>query len=271
MSQKSDSDNALDTLTSSAGPSELSDIIRTTKPQTRWALIAIAVAVVILAVWSVVATLPQQIAAQGVVIVPDGQVVVAAPAAGTVNYQKAVGEKVSQGDTLATITGFDGEQKTSAVAPMDGSVSMRLAVEGMGVSEGQSLGVVTQPITTTTPTLLVVTYLPVSQAIRFNMDDPVSLSITDVTSGRQELVTGKIKNVSDVPSTVEAMAVETGSVAFATRFAEDADHIPYRIEIAVPTDQPNMTELIPPPGSVAEIINTYAEPHPIDLLFGGNS
>lgn len=265
MSENTATQRALEALSTSAGPSDLDGVIRTTKPRTWWALAAITVAVVILLIWSIVATVPQQVSSTGVISAIDATRTVPAPVEGSVEYSVEIGDEVSKGDLLATVAAFDGGDQ-ELTSPITGTVQDRLVPSGAGVSPGDGIVRVLQPASARSNTVAL-TYLPAEDAIRFDPEQSVQVFITDISSGRQSEVSGTVQSVSVIPSSPDAMTVEVGSRDLADQFTTEANGLPYRIAIELPESTPDQKNV--EPGEVVRIVNTYADPHPIELIFGG--
>jgi hypothetical protein len=251
-------------------PESLDEIIVTTKTHSWWALWAIAAAVLAAIIWSFVAQLPQQVSAVGVVSAFDYISDLTAPTSGTVTTAATSvqeGGRVAKGQTLAYITPYNGGAQVPVASPVDGTIHTVLVSDGEGVVAGMLIGqVVTQPVPA--EGIHVVTYLPASAALVFDVGQVVDVLYTNIASSESETTTATVTSVADVPTSLEAMTVSAGSEAIASQWLQEAGGTPYRVSLTM-TEWP---ESIPPPapGAVLTVVNTYADPHPIELLFGGN-
>ncbi len=254
----------------SSSPDSLDELITTTKTHAWWALWAIAAAVFFVFIWSLVATIPQQVSGVGVVSSFDYISDLSAPVAGIVDDATAEpGGAVAAGEVVATVRPFDGGDDVPVVSPVDGTMHSVFVNKGEGVEAGTVLA---QVVANPDPSkgIRVITYLPASAALAFDVGQVVSVSFTDITSGDSATTTATVQQVADVPSGIESMKISAGSATIAEEWMQEAGGTPYRIAVDI-TDWSSTGAGAPPaPGSVVSIVNTYASLHPIELLFGGN-
>jgi hypothetical protein len=152
---------------------------------------------------------------------------------------------------------------------VDGSIHSVVVNSGQGVAAGALLG---QIVATPDPTegIRLVTYLPASGAITFDVGAVVNVTFTDISSGTSLSTTATVQAVSNVPSSIDSMTVSSGSETIADQWLEQAGGAPYRVAFTLEDWASTGAEQPPAPGSVVTIVNTYASLHPIELLFGGN-
>lgn len=254
----------------SASPESLDEVIATTKTHAWWALWAIAAAVLLAFVWSLVATIPQQVSGLGVVSSFDYVSDLTSPVDGIVNADSVEpGGVVKQGQPIATVHPYDGGPGVVVTAPVDGTIHAVFINEGEGVAAGTVLGQVVQ---TPDPSegIRIITYLPASAALMFDTGQVISVTFTDISSSASATTTATVESVANVPASIDSMTISAGSAAIANQWLEEAGGTPYRIAMNL-TDWASTGLPDPPaPGAVVTVVNTYASLHPIELLFGGN-
>ncbi len=260
-----------------SSPEALDAVIHTTRPRAWWALTAIAVAVAAVIVWSVTATVPQQVSVRGVVAAGDLLRVVPASASGSVTYNVQSGDTVTAGSIIATIQPFPTPNAPNApnapvdinlIAPVAGTVQTIFLSQGSGVEQGTAVLSLLQPLTEATG-VLVKTFVPANLAVRFTVGDTAQVLITNVQTGQSEGATATIEAIDDVPSTLAGIATATGSLEIAQQFASSSEGVPYRVVLRITDDISTTQQTALQPGELLEIIHTYANPRPIQILFGG--
>lgn len=251
-----------------SGPEGLSDVLTTTRPRGWLALATVAGIVVAVLVWSIVATVPQQVSVQAAISVGALRTTVVSPVNGQVEVPVLQGASVTQGETLATVTPFDGGPAVDVTAPSDGSVGTIEVSDGQGVEPGTAITSVVRAPNARTGTV-VVTFLPSSQAVLFNSGDDVEVIVTDLATSQQVVIPATVQSTAVSPTDVEAITTETGSPAFATELTSQGTGVVYRVSLTLTATSQTLPSISVQPGEIVQIINTYAEPHPIDLLFGG--
>lgn len=252
----------------SNAPESLEDVLATTRPRGWWALATIAGIVVAVLVWSVVATIPQQITVPAAISASALQTAVVSPTSGQVAVSVTAGTEVKEGQELASVTPFAGGAAVQITAPTAGTVGNVVVGNGQGVEPGTEITSVLRPPNPRTGTV-VVTYLPASAAELFNANDEVVVVVTDIANSRNYTVPAKVDAVAISPSNVEAIANETGSPAFATELAKVGNGVVYRVSLTLTATSETLPSISVAPGEIVQIVNTYAQPHPIELLFGG--
>lgn len=251
-----------------AGAESLDTIIITTKTRGWWALWAIAATVVVVFIWSVVATIPQQSTGVGIVSSYGYLTDVSAPAAGTVKLSKT-SDSVRSGDVIGTVTAFGGGESVPVLAPVDGLISALYVNLGQGVEAGTRIAqVLSAPASASE--IAVFTYLPATTALTFTPGEQASVVVTDPASSVTFQALATIQSVASTPSSVEAMTAFTNSAALANQWAEAAGGTPFRVVLSISETATSGVVAKLTPGAIVTIVNTYANPHPIDLLFGGN-
>lgn len=249
-------------------PESLEDVLSTTRPRGWWALATITGVVLAVLIWSVVATIPQQITVPAAISVNALRTTVVAPISGQVAVSVTTGTEVKEGQELATVTPFEGGSATTVTAPTAGTVGSVVVGNGQGVEPGTEITSVLRSPNARTGTV-VVTYLPASGAELFNAEDDVIVVVTDLASSRTYTVPAKVDSVAISPTSVEAISNETGSPAFAAELAKVGNGVVYEVSLTLTATSETLPSVNVAPGEIVQIVNTYAEPHPIELLFGG--
>lgn len=258
-----------------SSPESLDNAIVTTKPRAWWALWAITAAVVLGLVWSLVAVIPLQKTATGVVSPYVYSRIVAATAAGIYNGAAPPSKDdtnwnahVSQGEVLGTIEAFDGSGSVNVTSPVEGSITSIFASQGAGVEPGTPLLEVAIAPTKETG-LAVVAWVPESTAYSIQDGGSADVQITDTTSGETFVVEATVNEIAETPSSEESMITISGSEQLASQWMEQAGGAPYRLSLSFNLDTWPSQYALPSPGSVVSIVDTYDQMHPIQLLFGG--
>ena len=253
-----------------SSPDSLDELITTTKTHAWWALWAIAAAVLFAFIWSVVATIPQQVSGLGVVSSFDYISDLSAPVAGIVHNATAEpGGAVAAGEVVAVISPYGGGEDVPVLSPVDGTMHSVFVNKGEGVDAGMVLA---QVVANPDPSkgIRVITYLPASAALNFDEGQVVAVTFTDISSSDSVTTTASVEQVANVPSAIESMKISAGSASIAEQWLQEAGGTPYRIAMEITDWSATGAGAPPAPGSVVSIVNTYASLHPIELLFGGN-
>lgn len=260
-----------------SSPESLDGIIATTNPRGWWALWAIAGVVVAVLIWSIVATIPQQKTASGVVNAYAYAHEVTATAAGiftgntdTVASTGGMLRSLKQGEQIGIVTPYDGSAPVPVTAPVSGQVTAIYVPIGAGVEPGTPLGSMNANVAGESQ-LAITAWVPLSTAFMLDPGLQVAVTIDDVSTGASNTVTATIQAVANTPSTVSSMATLIGDPELAQQWSSEAGGQPYRVDLAL--DLSTWPESSPPPapGAVVSIVATYAEVHPIEILFGGAS
>lgn len=258
-----------------SSPESLDSIIKTTSPRGWWALWAITGAVVAVLIWSVVATIPQQKSASGVVNdfayshditattagIFDG-------ATGAVSTAGSQLRSVTAGDPLGTITPYDGSPPVPVTAPVSGTMTAIYVALGEGVEPGTVLGRMQAEVDAATP-LAITAWVPLSTAGMLTEGSEAVATIDDLSTGSTVSVPVTIAGIADTPATLQSMSALIGNPTLAEEWLNAAGGQPYRIDVTL--DLSTWPEGTPYPalGAVVTIVATYAEVHPIEILFGG--
>jgi biotin carboxyl carrier protein len=247
-------------------PESLDLTIETAPLPLRWALVAVCAAVVAAVVWSCVAHVPQRVTTTGTVSSLEHSVDVTAGLDGQAWITVEVGARVEAGDILGEVAPYDGVATVPVVATRSGTVAAVSVTSGQGVAPGDVLArIVTDPESGAGFTLLA--FVPAAEAVRFTSSAHVSAHITDLATGRQSATPLTVLSVSDVPSTAQDMLLEGGSPAMLDIWSGSGGDVLYRVTLGLPTTAVSTT-LVPQPGEPVTILNTYADPRPVELLFG---
>jgi HlyD family secretion protein len=248
-------------------PEALDGVIVTTTPRLWWALAAIVGALVLAGMWAFLARIPQQVTATGIVSMLSYGVDVPAPASGVVTHDVVLGTEVTKGETIGQITSLDGGSVVAVHAPATGILASVNVSNGEGVTAGGPLGrIVTKP--DATRGVAIVTYVSAADAITFNPGATVSISAQNLSSTSVLDRDAVVSTVSTVPATPVTLTLEAGSGSLAEQWKTSSGGVAYRVGVTFTSTQTIPDDEALQPGEVVMITNTYAEPHPIDLLFG---
>ena len=251
-----------------SGPESLDEILSTTKPRGWIALAAVLIVVVLVGVWSVIATLPQQLTVNAAVSVTNLRTSLVAPEAGTISVQADVGDTVKKGDEIALITTYADGKTISVAAPSGGIVDSILVNQGQGVEPGTQIGTVLDAEGRASE-IRFVTFLPANEAILFDVGDEVEVIVTNVETSKRAAVKARVVLVGASPADVEFATVTTGSPSFARELSDRGGGVVYEVRMSVQGGPKTVISSEILPGEIVEVVNTYDEPHPIELLFGG--
>lgn len=254
---------------SSSSPEALDEIIKTTKAHGWWALWTILVAVVAALIWSIVATIPMQATATGVIPTLLYSTAITSPAEGKLSLNLDIGGIITKGEPLASIQPYDGSSAITINAPEAGQIV------GIYVGEGDSVELGTRIAQLVAPPdpskgVKVVTFLPASSALNFFEGQSVQITVMNVATSDSAAVDATIMHVSTIPASLADMETISGSVTAAQDWLQKSDGSPYLVSLNVekwPTDDKS---LAPAAGQIVQITNTYGSAHPISMLFGGS-
>lgn len=260
-----------------SSPESLDSIIATTNPRGWWALWAIAGVVVAVLIWSLVATIPQQKNASGIVNSYAYTHEVTATVAGifegdtgSVGSLSAALRNLKQGEKVGTITPYDGSAPVPVLAPVTGQVTAIYVTQGGGVEPGTAIGSMNAEIAGVSE-LAISAWVPLSTAFTLTEGDQASVTISDVATGETNTVTAIIQAIAETPSTVEGMATLIGDPDLAQQWSTAAGGQPYRVDLVLDLSTWPQSSPYPAPGAIVTIVATYDEVHPIEILFGGAS
>jgi biotin carboxyl carrier protein len=240
--------------------------VQSTNPRVWIALTALIAAMVVVAIWSFTARVPQQIRTEGVISASDALVEVVADAEGTITYSTPIGDAVQAGEVLAVIRSPQGDREV--LAPAGGELQQRDLIEGSAVSAGQRVARIEK--TNDATALTAVVYLTLDEKGLVREGTPAVVSIP-TSSGAIINVETELTSVARSPSTVEAIAVDSGSISVAESVIAEMGGFSFRAAAPVDTSEADfgggsVGDI--GPGTLVQFVITYAKPRPIDLLFG---
>jgi multidrug resistance efflux pump len=257
-----------------SSPEALDVVVRTTTTGGWIALIAVCVAVVTGLVWAFVARVPQQTSGSAVVHQQGASVDVVAGSPGSVVVTVAPGQPVTAGQEVARLTPFDdaGAAAEPAVrsirAPMAGTVRDVLVRDGLGVVAADVVAVVTPE--RSLAERHAVMFMTAEEADLYRPGQPVSLTVTNLGTQSTRTIAATVSAVGNVPSDIRAVEATLSDDGLARSWFDRTAGVPYRVDLEIedlstfePLDRPAQ-------GQIVEVTNTYAEPHPIELLFGSS-
>lgn len=247
------------------------DVVISTTTSRLWIALGALVALILGAfVWSIVATVPLEVTATGVVFDQSGRTAVVSPSEGIVSFSVARGAEVSAGAAIATISGFGSPSSDSTAnamfevtSPVAGTVETISVLEGSGVFTGDQLVV----IDAAQPSTQVVAFVSAADAALFEVGDAVKLSEAVTDRSSPSFYLGKVESTSSVPVTYESVLLAFQSEALAQQIITAAGSGAYQVVISLAADGQGS---LPPQGQVLDITYRYSEVRPIRLLFGGD-
>jgi len=240
--------------------------VPSTNPRVWIALVAIVLALVLVGIWSVTSRVPQQIRTEGVISASDALVEVVADAEGTITYSTPIGDAVQAGDVLAVIRSPQGDREV--LAPAGGELQQRDLIEGSAVSAGQRVARIEKSNGATDFSAVV--YLTLDEKGLVREGTPAVVSIP-TSSGAIINVETELTSVARSPSTVEAIAVDSGSISVAQSVIAEMGGFSFRAAAPVDVSEAEIGSSAfgaIGPGTLVQFVITYAKPRPIDLLFG---
>ena len=244
----------------------LDEIVSTTTIG-RWiALTVILVAFAAGLAWLFLGSLPQQTENYAVTTDSSAVTALAAPTAGTVTFNVANGDQVKEGAEVAKITPLSGDDPVTVTAPFSGNISDVTGANGIGVQAGAALMTVTATISDLNQVTFV-TFVPQEIATLYANTEDVKIRY-QTAKGQSEEIPGNVTFVSESPADPDSILDIVGGQDRLSLITE-GDELPLH-QVTV-TPQPDSTvtgEQLPSVGQVVTLFNRYADPHPIDLLFG---
>lgn len=244
----------------------LDEIVSTTTIG-RWiALTVVLIAFAAGLIWLFLGTLPQQTENYAVATDSSAVTALAAPTAGTVTFNVANGDQVKEGSTVAKITPFNGDDAVTVTAPFAGSVSDVAGANGVGVQAGAALMTVTAAISDLDQVTFV-TFVPQEIATLYANTDTVAIRY-QTAKGESEDIPGTVTLVSESPADPDSILDIVGGQDRLSLLTEGNESPLHQVTVTPQSDPDIETTQLPSVGQVVTLFNRYADPHPIDLLFG---
>ena len=233
----------------------------------RWiALTVILIAFSAGLVWLFFGSLPQQTENYAVTTDASAVTALAAPTAGTVIFNVANGDQVKEGAEVAKITPLNGDDPVTVTAPFAGNVSDITGANGIGVEAGAALMTVTATISDLNQVTFV-TFVPQEIATLYANTEDVRIRY-QTAKGQSEEIPGNVTFVSESPADPDSILDIVGGqdrLSLLTRGNELPLH---QVTVTPQSDSSVTGEQLPSVGQVVTLFNRYADPRPIDLLFG---
>lgn len=248
------------------GADALDRAIETTSPRGWIALLAIGIALVVTGVWAFIATVPEQVSSEGVISTFQYSYDISAPVDGIVSFDQRLNGQVAADQVLGTVTPFDGGDPVPVSATQAGGVKAVYVSVGQGVTAGQVLATIyLRP--DPAEGIDVFAYIPESDALHYFVGQEVEVYVENVASSATTVTTGVVVDVATSPSTVDSIVTQSGSITLAQKWVDSSGGAPFRVIVSL--DEWPADVAPPGPGELVSIVNTYANSHPIELLFGG--
>jgi hypothetical protein len=213
-----------------------------------------------------VGTLPQQTENYAVAIDSSAVSTVTAPKSGTVTFSVANGDQVEEGAEVARVTPLDGDDSVSITAPFAGNISDVVGANGIGVEAGASLMSVTATISDLSK-LTFVTFVPQEVTALYANTGNIAIRY-QTAKGQSEEISGSVTFVSDSPADPDSILSIVGGQDRLTLLTQGKEVPLYQVTVAPQENSEIGTAELPSVGKVVTLFNLYADPRPIDLLFG---
>jgi hypothetical protein len=152
---------------------------------------------------------------------------------------------------------------------MEGGIVRESYIDlGDGVTAGESL-MILRPVGAASADKRVVIYVSPLVARDFRPGRSVRVQVPDVSSGTDQQLSAEVERVAAVRTSKKGIAAQVESADLAESLFEDADGSPYRVDIRLHGSAEASVGSEVFDGQVVEVVMTYDNPHPIQLLFGG--
>ena len=188
-----------------ATSAEASELLNITSPANWAALSGLLLLVVIALIWAVKGNLPVEVSGRAVLIPEGGLTRAETPTAGVVtSFQVKEGDRVSKGQTLATLTSGDKDQSSvQIVSPFDGVVVQRLTDEGNYVVAGTAIFLVGGG---NSDRLSAWVFVPFENVVAVEPGMPAFLSPQSIASEENGYLEGTVTGVDQFPVTKDRLA-----------------------------------------------------------------
>ncbi|MEI6622627.1 MAG: biotin/lipoyl-containing protein [Actinomycetes bacterium] len=256
--------NAANDLDEIADASSLDRVVSTTTAGSWLALVAIVAALVAAVIWSFVAVVPQQITDVGIVDARSDARQVVSPVEGVVQFTTTDGTAVNQGSPIARVTTYEGKL-VPVTAPIAGTVSGIAALDGSSVSRGTALMIVS--VGPQEGIGSAATLVSADRAALYSGNPSLLVSFTDLATGITYSVPARVTSISNTPTTLGEQPSAAVRRLFETSSASASDQVLYQVSLQLLNLQTVPTGSRTVGGQVLSITNTYARPHPFELLF----
>jgi hypothetical protein len=257
-----------------ANSAEALDVVATTTNTRGWiALVTMALVVALGVGWAFVGTIPQQIQSQGVLSSRSETFTVVAGYSGAVTVNVSSGQNLAAGATVATVLPFGapaGTKPTPVKLAVAAQVQDVLVRQGQGVQPSDTIMVVV-PSDDNAVDDKVVTYLSADDAANFKVGSTVQVELIDPATSAPAATDATVTAVAQAPSTDEAIIATLKSEQLAKSVLDKGNGAGYRVDLQLNGVAELPSDERPVPGQIVTITNTYARPHPVELLFGDAS
>lgn len=188
-----------------ATSAEASELLNITSPANWAALSGLLLLVLTALIWAFVGNLPVEVSGRAVLIPEGGLTRAETPADGVVtSFQAKVGDHVSKGQTLATLTSGDKNgSSVPVVSPFDGIVVQRLTDEGNYVVAGTAIFLVGGG---TSNRLSAWVFVPFENVVAVEAGMPVFLSPQSIAAEENGYLEGTVSGVDQFPVTKDRLA-----------------------------------------------------------------
>jgi len=189
----------------------LSSLVRVVVPRYWVALLALAVFLGGIVVWSIFGSIEQRVYGDAVLI-PGGSVVqlhVPAPCV-LQTYAVAVGDQVAKGQAVAIVLTSSGASVPLA-APQAGQISGLSASPGEALQTGEVVALLASP----TAPLEAVGTLPAAETNAVTAGDSVRVTPTGLNGDGSETISGSVASISALPVSAPQLAATIGSQSLA--------------------------------------------------------
>jgi hypothetical protein len=156
--------------------------------------------------------------------------------------------------------------RKSITAPFAGNISDVVGANGIGVEAGASLMSVTATISDLSK-LTFVTFVPQEVTALYANTGNIAIRY-QTAKGQSEEISGSVTFVSDSPADPDSILSIVGGQDRLTLLTQGKEVPLYQVTVAPQENSEIGTAELPSVGKVVTLFNLYADPRPIDLLFG---
>ncbi len=191
-----------------SNPEQLDKMIKISSPLSWLALIAVFLIIAATIIWSFVGSLPTIETVDGIIIESNNVQAVYSPTAGVLgDYAKDVGDKVKKGEKIVDVKLSD-NSTISIVAPCDGILTVKTTDAEESVLSGSEIVRLTPD---NLGSQVVVCYVSLSSAQKFNIGDEVLVYPTSIDSQKYGHMVAEIVSVDEYATQTESLSYVFGS------------------------------------------------------------
>ncbi|UNC93200.1 NHLP bacteriocin system secretion protein [Candidatus Contubernalis alkaliaceticus] len=222
-----------------SSPEQLDNMLTITSPRSWMAVAAVGLIFLSLLVWGCFGSVTSQVAGQGIIIRPGGIARVASSTGGQVVTINTVSkEGVNQGQMVVEIRNSEGE--TIPVYSNYGGRVLELFIrEGDLVSPGSLLFSMEVGREDDLEKMETILFVPVEVGQKISPGMEVNIAPTVVNKEEFGFMVGKVRDVSEFPSTFEGLLNILGNEELAMRLAGETLSVQVTVELLTDEDSPS--------------------------------